>query len=194
MDSALSSASQLATLLNDTWNANRMTLDLLIPVCMLLHDVLSLPRMTRCVSPNPEAQDATLRMTPVCAAVELVRLSVLALLSTVVTTTSGDNLFRVAHFRSHVRQLLTHCETGVWAGWPELKLWVLIIQASMEEESARSWFVDEIVDAMSYLSLESWDGLMSCLRQIAWVEKAAMEEMEQLRLDIEARLARSAHA
>ncbi|KAK1766362.1 hypothetical protein QBC33DRAFT_94613 [Phialemonium atrogriseum] len=188
IDSALNSASQLATLLNHTWNTNRITLDLLIPICTLVHNVLSLPRMTNCIGLNERAQEAILQMTPVCAAVELVRISVLALLSTVITTTSGDNLYCAAHRRSHVRQLLTQCEAKVWAGWAELKLWVLIIQTLMEAGSARLWFMDEIMNIMSCLSLHSWDDLMSCLRQVVWVEKAAIQEMAQLRCDIEARL------
>ncbi|RYP06269.1 hypothetical protein DL764_003245 [Monosporascus ibericus] len=188
IDSALNSASQLATLLNHMWNANRMTLDLLIPLCTLAHNVLSLPRMTNYIGPNERKQEAMLRMTPVCAAVELVRISVLALLSNVITTTSGDNLYCAAHRRSHVRQLLMQCESKVWAGWAELKLWVLIIQILMEAGSARLWFMDEIMNIMSCLSLQSWDDLMSCLRQVVWVEKAAIQEVTQLRCDIEARL------
>ena len=197
IESALNSASQLATLLNHTWNANNsMTLDLLIPVCTLTHDVLSLPRMTNCIGPNERAQEAILlRMTPGFAAVaELVRISVLALLSTVITTTSDDNLYCPAQRRSHVRQLLTQCDAKVWAGWAELKLWVLIIQTLMEAGSARLWFMDEIMNTMSCLSLQSWDDLMSCLRQVVWVEKAAIQEMAQLRCDIEERLARRTRA
>lgn len=194
IDSALNSASQLATLLNHTWNANRITLDLLIPVCTLAHNVLSLPRMTNCIGPDERAQEAILQMTPICAAVELVRISVLALLSTVITTTSGDNLYCAAHRRSHVRQLLTQCEAKIWAGWAELKLWVLIIQTLMEAGSARLWFMDEIMNIMSCLSLQCWDDLMSCLRQVVWVEKAAIQEMAQLRCDIEARLTCRIHA
>lgn len=193
IDSALNSASQLASLLNYAWNASRMNLDLLIPVCTLAHDVLSLPRMTNCIRPNERAQEAISRMTPVCAVVELVRMSVLALLSTVITTTSGDNLYCAAQRRSHVRQLLTQCGANVWAGWAELKLWVLIIQTLMEAGSARLWFVDEIMNTMSCLSLQSWDDLMYRLRQVVWVEKAAIPEMAQLKCDIETRLTRRAH-
>lgn len=180
IESALHSASQLATLLNHAWNANRLTLDLLIPVCSLTHEALSLPRMTV--------------MTPVCAAVELVRISVLALLSTVISTTSGDTLYCAANRRNHVRQMLTQCDAGVWAEWTELKLWVLIIQTLMEAGSARIWFLDKVMSTMSSLSLQSWDDLMSCLRQVVWVEKAAMPEMALLRGDIEERLAPRTHA
>ncbi|GKT42518.1 uncharacterized protein ColSpa_02699 [Colletotrichum spaethianum] len=189
MDSALKSASQLATLLNDAWNANRMTLDLLIPVCRLAHDVLSLPRMAKCIGPSERAQQATLRMTPVGAAAELVRLSVLALLSTVITTTSGDDLYCAAHHSSHARQFLVQVDTRIWAGWAELKLWVLVIQTLMETGPVRPWLMDEIMKTMTCLSLHSWDGVVSCLHQVAWVERAAMQEMAQLKCDIEARLA-----
>lgn len=161
-----------------------MTLGLLIPVCTIAHDVLSLPSFTY-DGPSAKRQGAMSQITPVCATAELVRISVLSLLSTVMTTTSGDSLYCATHRRGHVRQLLMQTDDGVWDECEELKLWVLVIQTLMEAGSARLWLLDQITHAMSLLLLRSWDDLMSCIRQVTWIEKAATQEMAQLKSDIE---------
>ena len=173
IDSALSTAKELATLLSSSWNGKRLTLDLMMPVCTLTHIVLSLPRMTV--------------MTPASAAAELVRVSVLAMLSTVISTMSGDMLYCAVLRKIDPRMLFAQCEAGAWNGWTELKMWLLAIQALLHAESGsiRSWLLDEMVATMSTLSLQSWDGFMSSLHKVVWVEKAATQELVRLRCDLE---------
>jgi hypothetical protein len=171
IDDALHAASQLAALLNHEWDAQRMTLDLLLPASAITHTVLSLPR--------PMQFNTT---SPLCATAELVRMSVLAMLSTVITTTSSHTLYCVGRRRTHARELLARCG-HVWI-WAELRLWVLVIQALIET-SPRAWLLDEITEAMANLSLRSWDELVTTLQQVVWVDKAAMTEMQQLRDDLE---------
>ncbi|KAH6682212.1 hypothetical protein F5X68DRAFT_24476 [Plectosphaerella plurivora] len=172
IDGALDAATQLATLLNRTWDAQKLTLDLLLPVTAITHTVLSLPRPMQ------------FNTSPLCAAAELVRMSVLAMLSTVITTTSGDTFYCEERRRKHAGELLVQ-SGAVWA-CAELRLWVLVIQA-LVEPGPRNWLLDEITSTMVSLSLRSWDDLMGTLQQVVWVDRAAMEEMEQLREDIEAR-------
>jgi hypothetical protein len=171
IDGALHAASQLAALLNHEWDAQRMTLDLLLPVSAITHIVLSLPR--------PMQFNTT---SPLCAIAALVRMSVIAMLSTVITTTSGDTLYCVGRRRTHARELLVQCE-HVWV-WAELKMWVLVIQALIET-GPRAWLLNEITEAMAGLSLSSWDELVATLQRVVWVDKAAMTEMQHLRNELE---------
>lgn len=169
-----------------------MALDLLIPVCTVAHDVLALPRLTygKTSTRRPEAM---FQITPACAAAELIRISVLSMLSTVITTTSGDSLYCATRRKFPMQQLVTLTEEGVGIGWEELRLWVIVIQTLMETGSARLWCLDQITHAMSLLLLRSWDDLMCCIRQVIWIEKAAILEMAQLKSDIETRLTDGTH-
>ncbi|KAF4460086.1 alcohol dehydrogenase [Fusarium albosuccineum] len=193
IDSAMKSASQLAVLLNHLpkHSVHQMGLDLMIPVCKIAHDILSLPR-AEYADIDKGRHSAISRTPPVSAAAELVRISALALVSTVITTTSGDDLYCAVYRGRLERGLLAYTKAEGWAGRRQLMLWALVIQALMEIEPARPWLLDEIMDAMDSLSLDSWDELVSCLHQTAWVTHAAMQEMTRLKHDVEGRLAQNA--
>ncbi|KAJ3540610.1 hypothetical protein NM208_g4987 [Fusarium decemcellulare] len=193
IDSAIKFASQLAVLLNHLpkHSAHQMGLDLMIPVCEIAHDILSLPRLE--YADIDRGRHSAMWSTPsVSVAAELVRISALALVSTVITTTSGDDLYCAGYRGRLERGLLAYTKAEGWAGRRQLMLWVLVIQALMEIEPARPWLLDEIMDAMDSLSLDSWDELVSCLHQTAWVTCAAMQEMTRLKHDVEGRLAQNA--
>lgn len=186
IDSALRSISQLAALINNMTGKceHEMAFDLLIPVCRISHDLLSLPRRNEDVLlPSPPK-------TPLSAIAELVRVSSLALVATVISTTSGDDLYCTAYRSGAWQDVLRHTEREDWAGREELRLWVLVVQSTMDLGPVRAWLVDEIMDAMGSLSLRTWDELVSCLHQIGWVRHLAMREMERLRMNIQARLVR----
>ena len=193
IDCALKSTRDLAALLNQVSrkDASPLTLDLLIPLCMIAHNVLSLPRFTTTFadySLDSQRREAVLQGTPLCSAAELVRISALTLFSMVMSTTSADNLYCPLHRGETVRHLLVHAYDEAWIGREEWKLWVLVIQTLMETGSARPWFLGQIQDVMGSLSLRSWGDLILCLYQVAWFERAAMKEMIQLKSEIERRL------
>lgn len=191
INSAIQSAFHLADLLNNVPRgcAREMALDLMIPVSQIAHDILSLPRL--CHTLDGGKHCAILSRTPASAVAELVRLSALSLVSTVITTTSGDDLYCAIYRRSLAGDLLlyTKASSRAWAGREQLKMWVLVIQVMMETRPARRWLMDEIMATMDSLSLRSWEDLVSCLYRVAWVKHAAMREMVRLKSDIEERLA-----
>ena len=194
INSAIESALRLAVLLNHMPrnSAHQMALDLLIPVCKIAHDILSLPRL-HYGGLEKERQYAVPQRMPISAAAELVRITALALVATVITTTSGDDLYCAVYRRGHVRDLLVCTKAESRAGWGHLRLWVLVVQALMEIEPARAWLLDEVMDAMDSLAIRSWECLVSCLHQIAWVEGAATQEMARFKYEIEERLAHRAN-
>lgn len=181
IEDALASARKLAVLLNHEWNAERLTMDLLIPVTAITHQVLSSPRPLHMFE-RPED------LSPLCVAAELVRVSVLAMLSVVITTTTGDNLYCIVHRRRQAQHLLSNDGLQALVGWPELKLWVLVIQALVEAGSERDRLVGEIVQIMVDMSLRSWDHLKTCLQRVVWVDKAAIPEMDRLQRDLQRHL------
>jgi hypothetical protein len=157
-------------------SARQMGLELLIPVCQIAHDLLSLPRY----SPSTDTH------RPLAAAAELVRLSAIALMSTVITCTSGDYLYYAANRRGPINDLMVEAHGGGWAGLDHLKLWALVIQTMMELGPKRSQYLDEIKMLMRTLGLCSWQGLLHCLHRIAWLTDAATEDLAHLKNDIEA--------
>ncbi|KAG9253145.1 uncharacterized protein F5Z01DRAFT_175790 [Emericellopsis atlantica] len=191
IDRAIQSASNLASLLNGLprCSAEQMALDLMIPVCQLAHDALSLPRLEQDSHGEGKGFLASSGRR-LSAVAELVRISTLAMLSTVITTTSEDDLFCATPRRrqGYARDLLARTEDGDWAGRELTKLWVMVIQALMETGPTRVLFLDDIIETMELLSLHSWEDVMSGLRQVAWTAPAAAKEMACLKGDIEARL------
>ncbi|KAF4445788.1 hypothetical protein F53441_10537 [Fusarium austroafricanum] len=115
---ALGPASQLAVLLNQVWKNSRMKLDLLIPVCTLAHQVLSLPRM------DIMRQD----MSSLTIVAELVRISVISLISLIILQSSGDTIYVAARRDAPVKEFIVLMDDQIWTGRQELKLWVLVIQ------------------------------------------------------------------
>jgi len=161
----------------------------MIPVCQLAHDVLSLPRLEKGSHGEGKGPLAS-SGRQLSAVAELVRLSTLAMLSTVITTTSEDEHFCATprQRQGYARNLLARTEPGDWAGRELTKLWVLVIQALMETGPTRALFLDDIMGTMEILSLHSWEDITSGLRQVAWTGPAAAKEMACLRRDVEARL------
>ncbi|KAL1873443.1 hypothetical protein VTK73DRAFT_988 [Phialemonium thermophilum] len=181
---ALGSASQLADMLNLASTAEPMTLDLLIPVCRIAHDVLSLSGLYAS-GPSAGRQEPAPEAT---ALSELVRISVLSMLSTVITTTSGDGMYCATRRRAAVLPMMRLVGNDVWTMCGELKLWMLVIQTLMETGTDRLCLLDQIAQAMASLSLRTWADLEACLQSVVWIEKAAMQEMAELKYDIEDRL------
>ncbi|KAI9162905.1 alcohol dehydrogenase [Paramyrothecium foliicola] len=191
IENALDSATRLSALLNHMQrsDAQQMALDIMIPVCQVAHDLLSLPRLEHGGFVE-DSYRAMSEATPLAAVAELIRISALALVSTVITTASEDELYCAAYRRGHERNLLLYTDAENWAGREHLRLWVLVIQTLMEMGPDRAWYLDEILHTMEVLLLRSWEDLVLCLYRIAWVTHVAMKEMACLKSDIEERLAR----
>ncbi|KAF4343755.1 hypothetical protein FBEOM_2257 [Fusarium beomiforme] len=179
IDGALTSAHQVAVLLNEVWRVSPFQLDLLIPVCALSHQVLSLPRMNN----FSNQQDMP---HPVSTAIlaEIVRVSAISLFALITTQSSGDALYVTSRRNTTVKQLMTQIEDKIWKDKEELKLWVLTIQVCMGVDSSKPWYIDQITRTMSRLRLISWEQLMACLRKVVWVEKVSPLEMTHLKSDI----------
>jgi hypothetical protein len=179
IDGAFTSANQVAVLLNEVWRVSPFALDLLIPVCALAHQALSLKRMSS-IQKRHDSSHAT--STGILA--EIVRISAVSLFALVTTQSSGDALYVAARRNTAVKQLMAQLDDKIWKGKEELKLWVLVIQVCMGVGSSKPWFIDQITQTMSLVRLRSWEDLMDCLRKVVWVEKVSPLEMTHLRSDI----------
>ncbi|KAF4951345.1 hypothetical protein FGADI_7543 [Fusarium gaditjirri] len=179
IDGALTSANQVAVLLNEVWHVSPFALDLLIPVCALAHQVLSIKRITFI----PKCHEY-LHATPTGILAEIVRISVVSLFALVMTQASGDALYVAARRNNSVEQLMAQLDDRIWKGKEELKLWVLVIQVCMGVGSSKSWYLDQITQTMLRVCLRSWEDLMDCLRKVVWVEKVSPVQMTHLRSDI----------
>jgi len=179
IDGALTLTNQVAVLLNQVWLVSPFALDLLIPVCALAHQVLSLQRMNSTPKRN-EFPHAT--STGILA--EIVRISSVCLFALVMTQSSGDALYIAARRNNSVKQLMAQLDDKFWNGKEELQLWVLVIQVCMGVGSSKPWYLDQITQTMSRIRLRSWEDLMDCLRKVVWVEKVSPLEMTHLRSDI----------
>lgn len=176
IDSALTSTKQVAVLLNEVWLDSPFALDLLIPVCVLAHQVLSLQRIN-----SIPKRDGFSHATSTGILAEIVRISAVSLFALVMTQSSGDALYVAARRNTSVEQLMEHLGDKFWEGKEELKLWVLVIQVCMGVGSSNPWYLDQITQTMSRIRLRSWEDLMDCLRKVVWVEKVSPLEMTQLR-------------
>ncbi|KAI7768181.1 hypothetical protein LZL87_012030 [Fusarium oxysporum] len=161
IDGALTSANQVAVLLNEVWHVSPFALDLLIPK---RHDS---PRATS---------------TGIFA--EIVRISAVCLFALVMTQASGDVLYVAARRNTSVKQLMAQVDDHIWKGKEELKLWVLVIQVCIGVGSSKPWYLDQITQTMSCIRLRSWEDVMECLRKVVWVEKVSPLEMTHLQSDI----------
>lgn len=179
IDGALTSASQVAVLLNEVWLDSLFALDLLIPVCALAHQVLSLQR----INSIPE-HDGFSQAKPTGIIAEIVRISAVSLFALVMTQSSGDALYVAARRNTSVEQLMAQLGDKFWEGKEELKLWMLVVQVCMGVGSLKPWYLDQITQTMSRIRLRAWEDLMDCLRKVVWVENVSPLEMTQLRSDI----------
>lgn len=187
VETYLLSASQLAILLKQISGPAVTVLDMLHPVSTIAHHVMSLPG-PRHSQEHWKDNNATRHISPICAIAELVRSSVLTLVSIVIATTSGDTHYLTRQRDRPVRFLFTQTDDGIWESCGDLRLWVLVIQSLIEKRSERSWFLDEIARVMSLMSLTSWSQVVSALHNVIWIERVALKEMARLKLDVESRL------
>ncbi|KAF5581638.1 hypothetical protein FPANT_8826 [Fusarium pseudoanthophilum] len=179
IDGALISTKQVAVLLNEVWLDIPFALDLLVPVCALAHQVLSLQRINY-IPKRGGFSHAT--STAILA--EMVRISAVSLFALVMTQSSGDALYVAARRNDSVKQLMARLGDKFWEGKEELKLWVLVIQVCMGVGSSKPWYLDQITQTMSRIRLRAWEDLMDCLRKVVWVEKVSPLEMAHFRSDI----------
>ncbi|KAF5566868.1 hypothetical protein FPHYL_3558 [Fusarium phyllophilum] len=176
---ALTFANQVAVLLNEVWLVSPFALDLLVPVCALAHQALSLQRMKAIPKRNGFSHATS---TEILA--EIVRISAVSLFALVMTQSSGDALYVAARRNNSVKQLMAQLDDKIWKGKEELKVWLLVIQVCMGVGSSKAWYLDQITQTMSRIQLRSWEDLMNCLRKVVWVEKVSPLEMTHLRSDI----------
>lgn len=183
IDGALALTNQVAVLLNEVWLVSPFALDLLIPVCALAHQVLSLQRMISIPKRNRISHATS---TEILA--EIVRISSVCLFALVMTQSSGDALYIAARRNNSVKQLMARLDDKFWKGKEDLRLWVLVIQVCMGVGSLKPWYLSQITQTMSRIRLRSWEDLMDCLRKVVWIEKVSPLEMTHLRSDIGERL------
>ncbi|KAF5617511.1 uncharacterized protein FTJAE_12640 [Fusarium tjaetaba] len=179
IDGALTSTKQVAVLLNEVWLDSPFALDLLIPVCALAHQVLSLQRIN-----SIPKRDGFSHATSTGILAAIVRISAVSLFALVMTQSSGDALYVAARRNHSVKQLMEQLDDRFWEGKEELKLWVLVIQVCMGVGPSKPWHLDQITRTMSRIRLRAWEDLMDCLRKVVWVEKVSPLEMTHLRSDI----------
>ncbi|PNP76593.1 hypothetical protein FNYG_10012 [Fusarium nygamai] len=179
INGALTSTNQVAVLLNEVWLDSPFALDLLIPVCALAHQVLSLQRINSIQKPDGFSHA---KSTEILA--EIVRISAVSLFALVMTQSSGDAQYVTARRDTSVEQLMARLDDRFWEGKEELKLWVLVIQVCIGVGSSNPWYLDQITQTMSHIRLRAWEDLMDCLRKVVWVEKVSPLEMTHLRSDI----------
>ncbi|KAJ3475536.1 hypothetical protein NLG97_g9423 [Lecanicillium saksenae] len=192
VESALKSASQLGFLLNRFGAQGQMSINLLLPVCKITHDVLSLPSLpgasrssSRSSSVSSLNHEVDLHTTPACAMAELVRITVLSMVRIIMAKTSGDDLY-CANSPSHIlRQLLQQTADKDWKKCNDIRLWILATQTLLERGPLRHWLLDEIVRVTSLLSIKSYKAVVTCLQKVVWIDKLITQEMAQLKLDIE---------
>ncbi|KAF5987518.1 hypothetical protein FBULB1_1907 [Fusarium bulbicola] len=177
IDGALTSTNQVAVLLNEVWLVSPFALDLLIPVCALAHQVLSLQRMNL-------KRNGLSYATSTEILAEIVRVSAVSLFALAMTQSSGDALYVAARRDNSVKQLVAQLDDKFWKGKEELKIWVLVIQVCMGVGSSKPWYLDQITQTMTCIQLRSWEDLMACVRKVVWVEKVSPLEMTHLRSDI----------
>jgi hypothetical protein len=188
MESVVQSVLQLAWLLNcmPRGGQSQMALELMIPVCKIAHDILVLPRLSQ-DDISHARRTTNSKQVPAPVAAELVRVSAVALLSTVLTTTSRDPLCGPNYRKGLDDGIAPFIWDYSWAGLEHVKLWVMAIQVLMNPGPWRMRFVDEIARVMDSLSVNSWQGLLACLHQVAWIEHIAKEDMARMESDLKER-------
>ncbi|KAJ6779316.1 hypothetical protein PWT90_02499 [Aphanocladium album] len=197
IESAFKSASQLAFLLNRFGAQGQMSVNLLLPVCRITHEILSLPSLP-CSSRSSSRSSSVASLegggdrhtTPAGAMAELVRLTVLSMVRIVMAKTSGDDLYCANNAGLVLRQLFQQTADQDWKKCNDIRLWILATQTLLERGPLRHWFLDEMIRTMSLLSIKSYKSLVPCLQKVVWIDKLTTQEMAQLKLDIDGLLAR----
>ncbi|KAK6703212.1 hypothetical protein SNK04_013100 [Fusarium graminearum] len=179
---SFSYVSRVAAVLNKQWSDNPTDSAFVLPVCYLTHQALSLPRWDLVTE---ESMETT---TQALALAELVRAATVSVFCIVVSQTSEDMGYTISRREVPFQYLMSLIGDEFWDGKLELKLWLLVNQLCIEAGVSRFWYLEQISDTMTKANLRSWKELMSCLREVAWVEGLAPFEMSQLRLYIEKRL------
>lgn len=179
---SFSYVSRVAAVLNKQWSDNPTDSAFVLPVCYLTHQALSLPRWDLVTE---ESMETT---TQALALAELVRAATVSVFCIVVSQTSEDMGYMISRREVPFQYLMSLIGDEFWDGKLELKLWLLVNQLCIEAGVSRFWYLEQISDTMTKANLCSWKELMSCLREVAWVEGLAPFEMSQLRLYIEKRL------
>jgi len=173
---ALSHVASLDEVLRRQFTDDATIADLILPLCTIDHQVLSLQRW------DFVTEEST--APSLWALAELVRIATISIVAMVVSQTSGDVVFIIARRESPFQYLMSQIDDSLWVGKLELKLWALVVQLCMAAGS-RIWYLDQIIHTMKLLGLRSWDDLLSCLRQVVWIEDLAPLEMRQLQSDID---------
>ena len=151
--------------------------DLILPLCTIDHQVLSLQRWDFVTGEGTAPS--------LWALAELVRTAAISIVAIVVSQTSGDVAYIMGRRESPFQYLMSRIDDSFWVGKLELKLWALVVQLCMSAGFSKLWYLDRTIHTMELMGLRSWDELMTCLRQVVWIEDIAPLEMRQLQSDIE---------
>jgi hypothetical protein len=175
-------ASRVAALLNKQWAENPTDSSFVLPTCSLAHQALSLPRWDLITGEGRGA------MAQVSALAELVRIATLSLFCIIVSQTSGDIGYIIPRRDVPFQYLMSLIDGKFWEGKLKLKLWLLVNQFCVESGFSRIWYLEQIVDTMSQVNICCWKDLMSCLREVVWIEGLAPLDMSELRLYVDKQL------
>ncbi|OBS22625.1 hypothetical protein FPOA_08960 [Fusarium poae] len=175
-------ASRVAALLNKQWAENPTDSSFVLPTCSLAHQALSLPRW------NLVTEEGMGAPAHVSALAELVRIATVSLFCIIVSQTSGDLGYIIPRRDVPFQYLMSLIDDKFWEGRLELKLWLLVNQFCVESGLSRIWYLEQIVDTMSQVNLCCWKDLMSCLKEVVWIEGLAPLDMSELRLYVDKQL------
>lgn len=157
---------------------------LLQSLSVLTYDILN-----KRIYNSPGSTDSLSTLSGGVAVREIIRLTALVFAATVLTLSSGDDLYCPKKYQEPVKRLLIQTQDSDWAGIEELKLWVLAAGALISNEKDKAWIVGQICDLMAAKGLESWGQLVSVLRQTAWIESLVASGQDSLKADIEKAIA-----
>lgn len=141
-------------------------------ICSVSHTILSLPRHGELPGLGGEA-----------ALFETVRLAAMLFITGLACRLCGETDILMRQI-GRLPKLLKS-ETVDWTGLEELRLWVYVLGARVEEEEGRQWFVPQICKLLKDTDI-GFKGMRYALHDIAWVDAALKSETDSLKREIKA--------
>lgn len=118
---------------------------------------------------------------------EAVRLTALIYVTTILTKSSGDELYCPKKYQGAMMRVISATNDSDWDGLKQLQAWVLVIGALSSDGENRHWMIDRISPLMSSYGWVSWEELLVQVRHIAWNDALATEEQLSLKTQINER-------
>ncbi|KAH8811310.1 hypothetical protein F5884DRAFT_749701 [Xylogone sp. PMI_703] len=112
---------------------------------------------------------------------EVIRLASIMFLSAPVGCIGGNGDI-ILTYRGRLPRLL-RSQTLDWTSLEELQLWVLIVDALVENEEHRQWILLEIKIIMLRNGF-TWERVLHIIREIAWLDNIFSEDLEKLEREL----------